>query len=103
MPRPSPLTFATLVEVPEVRAALVAVRNVLACICSGRARRSCNPLYLHGPAGCGKTHLVSALAHDATRRATHLVVNVLYAGDREGLERFWGESESENPAHEARN
>jgi len=25
-----------------------------------------NPLYLHGPDGCGKTHLIAALSHEAT-------------------------------------
>jgi chromosomal replication initiator protein len=102
MPRPSPLTFATLVGVPEVRAALAAVRDVLTCVCSERFRRACNPLYIHGPAGAGKTHLVSALAHETTQRGPRLVVNVLPAGDREALGRFWSDAESESGAQEAR-
>ena len=36
---------------------------------------------LHGPAGTGKTHLVSALVADITRQVPHLVVTVLSGGD----------------------
>ena len=36
---------------------------------------------LHGPAGTGKTHLVSALVTDITRQIPHLVVTILSAGD----------------------
>jgi chromosomal replication initiator protein len=102
MPRPLALTFANLLGVPEVRPALAAVREVLACVCSPRAKRSCNPLYLHGPAGSGKTHLISALAHEGARRNARLVVSTLQAGDREALGRFWGEEHDAAPAAEAR-
>jgi chromosomal replication initiator protein len=56
------LVLARLVSVPENRSGRLAVERVAACIRSGSALRSTNPLYLHGPAGTGKTLLVSALA-----------------------------------------
>src|SRR6476659_6207395 len=102
MARPLALTFATLVGVPEVRPALAAVREVLGCVCSSHSKRTCNPLYLHGAAGAGKTHLVSALAREATRRNPGLVVSTLLAGDREALSRFWSEETDAAPAAEAR-
>jgi chromosomal replication initiator protein len=50
--------------VPENRSGLLAVERVAACTRSRSVRRSTSPLYLHGPAGTGKTLLVSALAED---------------------------------------
>src|SRR5262249_26478707 len=90
--------------VPEVRAALIAVREVLACVCSGRNKRACNPLYLHGPSGAGKSHLAAALAHEVGRRGPRLVVMVLQAGDRAALSRFWnaGDADGAGGAHDAR-
>jgi chromosomal replication initiator protein len=75
------LTFARFVSVPENRSGLLAVQGVAAALCSRRRQRAPNPLYLHGPAGTGKTHLVAALIADVTRRASHLVIANLPAGD----------------------
>jgi chromosomal replication initiator protein len=102
MPRQLPLTFATLVGVTEVRPALAAVREVLDCVCTADRRRVCNPLYLHGPAGSGKSHLAAALAHEASRRNRGLVITTLAAGDRETLGRFWDDDIETTPAAEAR-
>jgi chromosomal replication initiator protein len=49
--------------VPENRSGLLAVERVAASIRSRSVRRS-TPLYLHGPAGSGKSLLVSALAEE---------------------------------------
>src|SRR5439155_10629946 len=76
-------TFARYVQTPENRSALLAVRDVAACICSGKSRRATNPLYLHGPAGTGKTHLVAALVDEVTRHSPQLIVTVWSAGDLE--------------------
>jgi chromosomal replication initiator protein len=80
MPRP-PLTFARFLPLPENRSALAAVRRMADCLTSRRPKRSDNPLYLHGPAGSGKTHLASAVVEDVTHRAPELVAAVLSAGD----------------------
>src|SRR5262249_20893857 len=44
-------------------------------------KREVNPVFLHGPSGTGKTHLVSALVAEATARRPDLVATVLAAGD----------------------
>jgi chromosomal replication initiator protein len=81
------LTFARFVPTPENRSALLAVQEVAACIYSGCRSRAVNPLFLHGPTGTGKTHLVSALVEEVTRRSPEAVVTVLPAGDFEALVR----------------
>jgi chromosomal replication initiator protein len=89
-------TFARYVQTPENRPALLAVRDVAACVCSGNSARATNPLYLHGPAGTGKTHLIAALVDEVTRRSPQLIVTILQAGDLEGIQRSWetrGEAE----------
>jgi chromosomal replication initiator protein len=66
---------------PENRAARQAVEQVLECVSGRSTRRSINPLFLHGPAGTGKTHLVSDLVAHLTRQAPDLQVVVLQASD----------------------
>src|SRR5437667_219101 len=80
MQRPLPLTFATFVEVPENRSALAAVERLVEA-----PRESANPLFLHGPAGSGKTHLVTALVERFLRRGTRKVVTHLQAGEWNAL------------------
>jgi chromosomal replication initiator protein len=75
------LTFTRFVPAPENRAALLAVQGVAALLGTERGARDANPLFLHGPAGTGKTHLVTALVEEVTRRTPSLVVSVLPAGD----------------------
>jgi chromosomal replication initiator protein len=74
----APLTFARFVACPENRSALLAVQEVAASICARRPVRF-SPLFIHGPAGCGKTHLTSALVDEVTRNRLHLAVHVLSA------------------------
>ncbi len=76
-----PLTLARLLPTPENRSALAAVRGVVGCVCSGRSRRLVNPLFLHGPAGSGKTHLAAGLVHEVIRLAPDRVVCTLSAAD----------------------
>src|SRR5438128_2730677 len=74
-------TFARWVSTPENRSAYTAVQRVLACLCSRRSRREINPVFLHGPAGTGKTHLTTALVAELTRACPEISVTVLAAGD----------------------
>src|SRR5947199_208655 len=61
MQRP-PLTFARFVAAPQNRSALLAVQEVAACVCSGRPRRTINPLFLHGTPGTGRLALLQEKA-----------------------------------------
>lgn len=88
MQRPRPLTFANFVAVPETRPALLAVERVAECLFSGRQQRADNPLFLHGQAGTGKTHLVSALAERLARQAPRLVFTVIGARELVPAERL---------------
>ncbi len=74
-------TFTHWVTAPENRIAHAAVRRVAKCVSSGRRRRVANPLFLHGPAGTGKSHLVNALVSLLTRGCPDLIVCLLSAAD----------------------
>ena len=75
------LTFARYLPTPENRSALLAVQDVLTRVRTGAYRRGVSPLYLHGPTGTGKTHLIAALIDEATRQSPQLIVTLLQAGD----------------------
>ncbi len=79
------LTFARFLPTPENHPALLAVREIAASVSTGRYRRALNPLYVHGPTGVGKTHLMAALVAEATRQAPQLIVTVWQAGDLEEM------------------
>ena len=66
---------------PENRSGLIAIQRVAACVCSGRQKRTINPLYVHGPSGTGKTLLIGALVDEVARCAGQLAVNVWQASD----------------------
>jgi chromosomal replication initiator protein len=66
---------------PENRLAQAAVQRVIDCLCAGGCHRELNPLFLHGPAGTGKTHLAAALVDEVTRRCPDRVVCVVAAGE----------------------
>src|SRR5439155_8119124 len=72
MPRPAQ-TFARFVVTPENRAAWLALHDL--------ASGSLSPhlLCLHGPPGCGKSHLVNALAAEIGQQRPAQVVTLLTA------------------------
>jgi chromosomal replication initiator protein len=57
-------SFARFITFPENQSALLAVQSLVENIRSGKLQRSPNPLFLHGPPGTGKTHLVTGLAKE---------------------------------------
>ena len=74
------MSLAAFLPFPENHSALAAIQDLLANVRSGKAQRSPNPLFLHGPPGSGKSHLVGALAAEC---AADGGLGVLYivAGD----------------------
>jgi chromosomal replication initiator protein len=74
-------TFADWIELPENRSAREAVGRAGDCVGSRAPRRAVNPLFLHGPAGSGKSHLASALIDHVSRAAPDRVVASLTAAD----------------------
>jgi chromosomal replication initiator protein len=69
------------VTLRENRAAQGAVEQVVECITGSAARRTFNPLFLYGPAGTGKSLLVTFLIDEVTRRAPERQVCLVPAGD----------------------
>jgi chromosomal replication initiator protein len=74
-------TFMRWVPTPENQAARLAVAQVADAGFGQRAIQLHNPLFLHGPAGNGKTHLVSALAGEVAQRYPHCVIEIRSAAD----------------------
>ncbi len=74
-------TFARWVLTPENRSARLAVGQVTEGVAANRPRRDANPLFLHGPSGTGKTHLVTALAHELSQRQPQFILHTVAARD----------------------
>jgi chromosomal replication initiator protein len=74
-------TFMRWVPTPENQAARLAVAKVADGGFGQRVAPLLNPLFLHGPAGNGKTHLVSALAGEVAQRHPHCVIEIRAAAD----------------------
>src|SRR5579872_6983741 len=56
------MSLARFVPFPENQSALTAIQDLAANVLSAKRQRSPSPLFLHGPPGCGKSHLVAGLA-----------------------------------------
>ena len=82
-------TFADWISLPENRSAQTAVERVAD---SPSVRRSLNPLFLHGPAGTGKTHLVSALLARVIQQTPDRTTSLLTANEFETLVRARAEA-----------
>src|SRR5437588_7398487 len=89
-------TFTRWVATSENRLALGAVRRLGDALCVQRLRREPFPLFLHGPSGTGKTHLVSALAGSVLRRRPDLTCALLSANECAGF--LLGSSEARDQA-----
>jgi chromosomal replication initiator protein len=89
-------TFARWVSTPENRSATAAVQRLLKAV-EFQRRPEADPLFLHGPAGTGKTHLVSALAGEAIRRSPGLSVALVSAAELAELYRTAQDSQADNP------
>lgn len=94
-------TWANWIALAETESARLAVERVADCVCSRRSRRTINPLFLYGPAGAGKSHLVSALLAEVIRRAPDLQTALLGAGDFEALAFAEGDCEERKAARKA--
>ncbi len=75
------LTFSRFVPAPENRSALMALDHLATCLCSGLHQRLIAPLFVHGPPGTGKTHLMTALAEAVARRGSARTITLLGAAD----------------------
>jgi chromosomal replication initiator protein len=75
------LTGNRFLLLPENQSAHAAICHLADRVGSGWCARASNSLYLHGPAGCGKSSLVSVLVAEVTRRWSTLSVQVLDSGD----------------------
>src|SRR5205085_1729497 len=58
-------SLARFVTFAENQSALAAIQDLLRNFREGKLQHSPSPLYLHGPAGTGKSHLVTGLAQEA--------------------------------------
>jgi chromosomal replication initiator protein len=74
-------TSARTLALPENRSAFLAVDELIAHVQAGRASKIVTPLFIHGPAGTGKSHLVEMLVRKITLQVRDLIVTVLPAGD----------------------
>jgi chromosomal replication initiator protein len=90
-------TFAAWVTLPENRAAVTAARRAAHAAARGVAPPALSPLFLHGPAGVGKSYLAGALTARAAHARPDLVAAVLGA---DGLAR--APEEGAAPLEEAR-
>jgi chromosomal replication initiator protein len=74
-------TFAHWISLPENRSAQTAIERVADYSSKRRSAKGLNPLFLHGPAGSGKTHLVSALLARAIQQAPDRTTALLTANE----------------------
>jgi chromosomal replication initiator protein len=85
--RTESLTIARFVALPENRFALAAIQRLAEAIPSGRYRRLITPLFVHGPTGTGKTHLISALVGSLCGTVPGFTATILSAAELPAEER----------------
>lgn len=91
-------TFARWVTTPENHLALEAVRQLADALVAQKARYEPTPLFLHGPAGTGKTHLASALIGSVSQGRPTLTCTHLSAAEAGDLLRLAHDPEGDPPA-----
>ncbi len=74
-------SLARFVATPENQAALIAILDLAEALRAGKPQHIPNPIFLHGPPGSGKSHLVSALAEELSRTKSGLTIQFLVASD----------------------
>lgn len=79
---------------PENRSAHAAVVQLAEHIGVERPERVSGSLFLHGPAGSGKSRLIAVLLAEATRRRPDLIARVIPADEFEALARTADDPES---------
>jgi chromosomal replication initiator protein len=79
------LSFSRFLPTPENRSALAAAQQVADSLGGNSGHHRPNPLYLHGPTGTGKTHLVSTLVAEVTRQNRALIATTVQANDLAAL------------------
>ncbi len=72
-------TFAGWVRLPENATASAAAWRAARAVATGPVPTALNPLFLHGPAGSGKSHLAAALVRRATHYRSDLVATAVAA------------------------
>jgi chromosomal replication initiator protein len=77
---PKTKSLARFLAEPENRVALLAIQELAACLQLGK-NPPANLLYLHGPPGTGKSHLVEALVKELTATKRDITVQIMGAGD----------------------
>jgi chromosomal replication initiator protein len=77
-------SFSTLVPLTENQVGRLALLRLAEELHAETPRLSANPVFLHGPPGCGKSHLVWALIQEVTRHGSPITAQVQSA--REPIE-----------------
>lgn len=99
--QPRPQTFETFATAPGNRAAWVAVRELAERFVLGQTVPETLLVFLHGPTGTGKSHLLAALVDDLGRRVLDQEIVLLTAQEFSARAQVRTlEDEEENAGHD---
>lgn len=70
-------TFETFIHGPSNELAFQAAKSVAEAAISGKTDRKTNPLFIYGPSGLGKTHLLHAICNYINEKAPQLNVRFI--------------------------
>lgn len=91
----TPAAFARFIPFPENRSALIAFQLLAETLKTGGLTATGNPLFLHGPAGVGKSCLVAALVDTVCSTLRGFVPCILSAN---AFPLPWDQHDTNNPA-----